>query len=206
MPLYKFCPSCGEKLAHREVEGRKTGVCEKGCGLVMDPKSIVGSSAIILDKPRGEDVRVLLLRRAHGENKGKWELPGGHVGEKERGPSDVTEDPSILKEHPEKTAGREAREETGLTEHEVELLGLHGRRTTHRNVAGKSVPDYHHGYIFLLKNPDAVITLSREHDAHQWFRLDELPPASQLAHPHNEVPLGVIRDRIKRGKPPHLDS
>ncbi len=65
-------------------------------------KVIPAASVLIVD----ELDRVLLVRRGHAPQKGKWSLPGG------------SGEPG---ESPEQTAVREAKEETGL---DVHLIGL----------------------------------------------------------------------------------
>jgi ADP-ribose pyrophosphatase YjhB (NUDIX family) len=103
-PGYRFCPRCGNPLAHRCIKtGEPDRLCCEGCEFVfyLDPKLAAGVIATV-----GEEI--LLLRRAIEPAYGTWVFPGGFV---DRG------------EHPEEAAVREAREEAGV---EVRLDGILG--------------------------------------------------------------------------------
>jgi ADP-ribose pyrophosphatase YjhB (NUDIX family) len=102
-PPYRFCPACGAALDSRVLKpGDPARLVCTACEYIfyLDPKIAVG--AIV----RGDDDRVLLLRRAIEPGYGKWVFPGGYV---DRG------------EHLHAAALREAHEECGLI---VRLDGL----------------------------------------------------------------------------------
>lgn len=102
-PVYRFCPSCGGTLQQRLLkQGDPQRLVCAACGFVfyLDPKVAVGT--II----RGDDSRIVLVRRAIEPGYGLWVFPGGYV---DRG------------EEIRAAAIREAREEAGLR---VRLDGL----------------------------------------------------------------------------------
>jgi 8-oxo-dGTP diphosphatase len=100
---YRFCVSCGGRLATRLLKpgDPERLVCE-ACGFVfyLDPKVAVGT---IIRMP--ED-RIVLVRRAIDPGYGRWVFPGGYV---DRG------------EPLHAAALREAREESGL---DIRIDGL----------------------------------------------------------------------------------
>lgn len=96
--LFRFCPRCGAARPADEV-GRVPVRCG-GCDLTLFLNPAVAAGAWLFD-PAG---RVLLIRRAHDPQKGKFGLPGGFLD-----PGESAED----------GLRREVREEVGL---EVEAL------------------------------------------------------------------------------------
>jgi ADP-ribose pyrophosphatase YjhB (NUDIX family) len=98
--VYKFCPTCGNSLHGKSIEGRLRPYCS-ACDWVYfeDPKV----AAAVLVEQGG---KVLLVRRVHAPEAGKWALPAGFVD---------------AGENPQRAAKRECFEETGL---EVEVVGL----------------------------------------------------------------------------------
>jgi ADP-ribose pyrophosphatase YjhB (NUDIX family) len=72
---YRFCPRCGHGLEPRLLSPREEPrpACS-ACGLVvyLDPK-LAACTAFMLDGG------IVLLRRAHAPEKGKWVFPGGFV-------------------------------------------------------------------------------------------------------------------------------
>ncbi len=97
-----FCPRCGSKLTHREIENRDRPVCPD-CGFIvfLDPK--LAAVALV----HTED-KLVLVKRGIEPALGSWSFPAGYV------------DRGEVVEH---AAVREVKEETGL---DVTLNGLIG--------------------------------------------------------------------------------
>lgn len=94
MAPMRFCPSCGNELVIRHVDGRDRGVCDR-CRIGDWGLKVVSVGVAIRDA----DGRFLLGRRAEPPALGQWSLPGGYV-----------EGDEVLHE----AVRREAREETGV--------------------------------------------------------------------------------------------
>jgi ADP-ribose pyrophosphatase YjhB (NUDIX family) len=149
---WRYCPRCASELRHEENRVE----CSE-CGYVHYAASFPAASAFILD----DEGRVLLARRAHEPDSGKWDAPGGFLNEGE-----------------EPLAGlrRELAEETGLTVEPGEFVGVFvdtyddgPREVAVLNLvwearidAGEPVP------------ADDVAEL-------RWFPRDALPPVEELA-------------------------
>lgn len=88
-----YCPTCGERLIGRRVEGRERAYC-RGCDapVYRNPKPTAG--VIVVDGDA-----VLLVRRTNPPAVGSWSLPAGF--------QEVDEPPAAA-------AVRELREETGV--------------------------------------------------------------------------------------------
>ena len=116
-----FCTDCGSPLEQRHVAGRLRGVCTR-CDRVHfeDPKVAVG---VVVE----HEGRIVLGRRAHEPNLGRWSFPSGFV--------DVGE---VV----ERAAAREVEEETGLQVRIERLLGVYstaGERTIFIAFAGRVI-------------------------------------------------------------------
>lgn len=103
--VFTWCPRCREPLARRTEGGVERPVCP-ACGFVQYLNPAPGAGVVLL---RGD--AVCLVRRRFEPRRGLWSLPTGFME---------------WDESAERTAVREAREETGL---EVRLTGLYAVET-----------------------------------------------------------------------------
>lgn len=107
MSLAQFCLRCGHALEERPAAGALRPVCPQ-CGRVhfFDPKVAVG---VVVEQAG----RLLLIRRRHDPEQGKWSIPAGFM--------DAGEDPA-------RAAEREGLEETGLKLRVTQLVEVYGRQ------------------------------------------------------------------------------
>jgi 8-oxo-dGTP diphosphatase len=135
---------------------------------------LVGVGAIIIEGPI-EDVRVLLVKRAHPPLQAQWSIPGG-----------VLEVGELVRE----AAIREAREETGLIVAPTDLLGVYDRIS--RNPEQRV--QYHYVLIdFLCRKVGGELAAASDAAEVRWFSRAELP-ALHLA----EDTLDVINKGFQR--------
>jgi ADP-ribose pyrophosphatase YjhB (NUDIX family) len=106
MPEANFCLRCGHALEARVADGKLRPVCPQ-CGRVhyFDPKVAVG---LLIE----HDQQILLVRRRHDPERGKWSIPAGFV--------DAGEDPA-------RAAERESLEETNLQVAVTALFDVYAR-------------------------------------------------------------------------------
>lgn len=117
---FRYCPRCRSELSLQQVETYPRLACPQ-CGFVHYQNPAPAVSVLIV---KGD--RVLLGRRAGEPGKGKWATPSGYI---------EFEDDYLA------TAGREAKEETGL---EVKITAI-------LNVASSFLsPRYHFFGVYLL--------------------------------------------------------
>ena len=119
--MASFCPECGAGLEPRFAFGKERDVCT-ACGRVNfeDPKVAVG---VVIEVDGG----IVLGKRAHEPNLGRWSFPSGYVDAGE-----------VL----EAAAAREVEEETGLVVSIDRLLGVYstpGNRTIFVAYAGSVI-------------------------------------------------------------------
>jgi ADP-ribose pyrophosphatase YjhB (NUDIX family) len=150
--MAQFCVDCGTRLEDRFVFGQTRGVCP-ACDHVhfIDPKVAAG---VIVELNGG----IVLGKRAHEPNLGRWSFPSGFV--------DVGE---ILEE----AAAREVEEETGLKVRIDRLLGVYstrGERTVFVAYAGSVIGG-------KLEAGEECFEVAS-------FPLDQLP---DLAFPHDDA-------------------
>jgi ADP-ribose pyrophosphatase YjhB (NUDIX family) len=152
---WRFCPRCGGE-ASIDGERLRCGVC----GHVVWATPSLAACALCEDEAR----RVLLVRREHQPSRGKWDAPGGFVGEGE---------------HPVDALRREVREETGLEVDEREFIGAWVDDYVDEHAARKVVVLYWRVAIVgggARAGDDAAEV--------RWFARNELPSPDDLAFPN----------------------
>jgi 8-oxo-dGTP diphosphatase len=148
---WRVCPRCGAELV---VEDRRA---ECGsCGSVYYAHSTPAVSAFVVD-----DDRMLLARRAHAPDAGRWDIPGGFLEEGEP---------------PLDGLRRELLEETGLTVEPRAFLGTY--LDTYGN--GPRAPSVLN-LVWEARILEGRPTPADDVAALGWFDLDSPPPQDELA-------------------------
>jgi 8-oxo-dGTP diphosphatase len=160
---WKHCPICATPV---EAEAGKVECA--ACGFVTYAHSKPTASAVVYD----EDGRVLLARRAHDPQAGKWDLPGGFLEEGE---------------HPLDCLRRELREEAGVGLADEELLGVWMDRYEYKRRLVATLNVYYSARIGDGE-PEAADDVAEL----RWFDPGELP---ELAFEHIEEVISAWRAR-----------
>ena len=167
---WKFCPRCRTEL--ELGDGRAS--CP-ACGFTAYAGSVPTASALCVD----DDGRVLLARRAHEPERGKWDLPGGFLDEGE---------------HPLDGLRRELHEETGLEAEPGEFVGVWIDRYGDGPAAPATLNLYWTARV-AGGEPVAADDVSEL----RWFAPAELPSREELAFENNERALSAWRAREEDG-------
>ena len=155
LDVWRFCPVCRTEL--ERGEGKLT--CP-WCAFSAYAHSIPTASALVLD----DEGRVLLGRRAHDPDAGKWDVLGGFLEEGE---------------HPLDGLRRELKEETGL---EIEPLEFFCA----------TIDTYPYGpsaettlnLIWTARVTGGTPEPADDVSELRFFRADELPPPEETAFEH----------------------
>ena len=148
-----YCFSCGARNDTRPLEGRRRKVCP-ACGTIHyeNPRPAVTVIAV-------HDSQLLLVKRAVSPARGQWCLPGGFME---------------LQESAAEAAHRELAEETGLSAHQLALLGI----CPFPGGPGKDL------LVLGFVSEHVSGTISPGDDAQdaRFFPLDDLPPIAFRCH------------------------
>jgi ADP-ribose pyrophosphatase YjhB (NUDIX family) len=102
--MITYCHFCGNRLITKFVEGNHRFFCN-ACRTPIYQNPVPANCVVVIN---GEN-ELLLVKRSVEPKVGFWCLPGGFME---------------LNEHPEASALRELKEETGLEGHSANLLGV----------------------------------------------------------------------------------
>lgn len=122
---------------------------------------------------------VLLVKRADAPFMGLWDIPGGFLE-----PGELPVDGMI----------RELREETGLDVRVREFLGVYMDR--YDTPDGRRL--YTMNSYFIVEPLGGGIVPADDVSDAQWFRVDALPPRSELAFEHSNSVLRDLTVRLKK--------
>lgn len=150
-------------------------MAEKGKYVYDWPRPMVTADAAVFAFFDGK-TRLLLIRRKHDTDEGRWALPGGFV--------------EIDEDLPDAVA-RELGEETGLRNIPLEQLRTFGRPG--RDPRGRTITVAYFG--IAEKDWDQVQAADDAADV-QWFDIDDLPP---MAFDHDEIVRCAIA-RLKQAQ------
>ena len=159
---WKFCPRCRTEL--ELGDGR---VSCPACGFTAYAGSVPTASALCVD----DAGRVLLARRAHEPERGKWDLPGGFLDEGE---------------HPLDGLRRELHEGTGL---EIEPEEFVGGFPDRYGEAGIYTINFYWTVRVVAGEPNAADDVADL----RWFDADALPGPDEFAFPNSVAALRAWR-------------
>ena len=128
------------------------------------PRPSVTVDCVIFGLDQSQDLRVLLIERAHDPYAGHWALPGGFV--------DMDEDL-------ETAARRELEEETGVKDVFIEQLYTFGKPD--RDPRGRVIAVAYYALVNLDEHP---ITAQSDANAANWFSVHDL---RKWAFDHEEI-------------------
>jgi 8-oxo-dGTP diphosphatase len=119
------------------------------------PRPSVTVDCVVFGLDESQDLRVLLIQRAHDPYAGAWALPGGFV--------DMGEDLDTA-------ARRELEEETGVKDVFIEQLYTFG--APERDPRGRVISIAYYALVNLNEHPIAADSDAQQAD---WFKITELP-------------------------------
>ena len=164
---WKHCPRCG--AAVEPLDGGARIECSE-CGLRHYASSKPTASGLVV----GDDGRILIARRAHEPDRGKWDLPGGFVSEGE---------------DPRDALRRELEEETSLRVEPLEFFDVLLDRYGEDDDAQWTLNLY-----WMCRVVEGEPTPADDVSELRWFARDELPAPGELAFRNNAQILSRWRD------------
>lgn len=163
---WRWCPRC-----RGELRGDRARLECPACGFVCYASSKATAGALVED---GEG-RLLLARRAREPFKGRWDIPGGFLEERE---------------HPLDGLRRELREETGLEVEPLDFLGIWMDR-----YGGDSTAEATLNLYWSARVMSGEARAADDVDDLRWFGADELPGPDELAFENVPLVLAAWRSR-----------
>ncbi len=161
---YRFCPRCGAELVISEVEDKTRPHCPS-CGFIYYQNPTPAAGAMIV-----KDDKILLVKRSIDPGKGDWCIPAGFCE---------------WTEHPQQTAVREIREETGL---DIRIDGMFDI------FMGMDDPRTHAVLIlYLARILGGELTPGDDAADARYFDFDEIP--SDIAFQAHRDALALYRKR-----------
>ena len=164
---WQYCPRCAARV---KVGGGRVK-CPV-CGFAAYAHSDPTACALCVD----EHGRLLLTRRAREPEKGKWDLPGGFLGEGE---------------HPLDALRRELLEETGLEIEPLDFVGVWMDRYGDAEDAPATLNMYWTARV-VGGEPHPADDVSEL----RWFSPDELPQDEEIAFRNVAPAIQAWRDRV----------
>jgi len=151
---WRHCPRCAGDLA---VTGDGSKAECPNCGFTHYAHSAVTACAITVDGAG----RILLARRARPPFEGRWDLPGGFLGEGE---------------HPRDAVKRELHEETGLEVEPGEFVGIWMDHYSEDDSGPSTMNLY-----FEATAPGGEGEPADDVAELRWCAADQLPPPEEFA-------------------------
>jgi ADP-ribose pyrophosphatase YjhB (NUDIX family) len=166
LDAWKVCPRCGGEL---ESHDGASVECT-ACGFRHYASSKPTASGLVLD----DEGRILLARRAVEPDRGKWDLPGGFLGEGE---------------DPRDALVRELREETSLDVEPERFFDV----VVDRYGDGEDA-QYTLNLYWVCRVAQGDPEPADDVEELEWFTRDDLPPTDELAFRNNAAVLSRWRD------------
>ncbi|NMC43060.1 MAG: NUDIX hydrolase [candidate division Zixibacteria bacterium] len=161
---YRYCPRCRTDLRLAALDERERPQCPS-CGFIYYQNPAPAAGAVLV-----QDDRILLVRRSVPPRQDDWCLPAGFIE---------------WNEHPQQTAVRELKEETGL---EISIRGIFDI------FFGMDDPRTHAVLILYLADVIGGEAAPGDDAAEvRWFDFDHLPP--NIAFQAHRDALALYRRR-----------
>jgi len=145
---FRFCPICADELAslHSGPDRGRLG-CHRGHFVHYENPAVTAFALV------ERDGHYLVLKRSQEPYRGRWELPGGFVEERET---------------PAEAVRREIYEETGLRARALSIVGAY---TSRYGDDGKWTVDV----AFYCQAPEGELRLSDESSGSTWAAIEQMP-------------------------------
>lgn len=145
--MYKFCPSCGEKISQKS---HNLYVCPS-CGFRFYQNPAPTTGAFIIDEKK----RVLLVKRKHDPYKDYWDVPGGFV------------EPG---ETAEQSLKRELKEELEFTPKNFAYLSSYVSIYPYQKITYKTLC-----LMYVIKTKRFTPKIGDDVSGYEWFPMSSIP-------------------------------